>query len=136
MKNFDHVIIHVDLKDFDGAVKSTKTMMRMLAKEKSYSKSWLVFAGYDDDPRELWEIPECIRFAKTLIEAFQGDPDDLTVLGDDRRQEGPGIGLSKLFAIAGEAQIELQGNGIYAITLTPLASGFIAEFQGTGGTVN
>jgi hypothetical protein len=23
---------------------------------------WLTFGGYDDDPRELWEVPEVVRY--------------------------------------------------------------------------
>jgi hypothetical protein len=30
---------------------------------------WLVFIGYDDDPRELWEIPEVRRWFARLVEA-------------------------------------------------------------------
>ena len=35
---------------------------------KSESGFFLSIAGFDDDPRELWQIPEVVEFFKNLIE--------------------------------------------------------------------
>ena len=53
---------------------------------------YLSFSGYDEDPRELVEIPECREMGRKIIEGLTGP--ETSVFVDDRKD-------SKLFGIIG-----------------------------------
>lgn len=62
------------------------------------STVWVSFAGYDDDPREVWQIPECISWAKEFVDEIK---ESMAVLGNDIQREGIGLGVTALHALAG-----------------------------------
>src|SRR5690606_5287263 len=38
--------------------------------QKFKGNVWFYFTGYDDDPREIYQIPECVRFFRKLTESW------------------------------------------------------------------
>lgn len=71
----------------------------------------LTISGYDNDPRELWEIPEVIKFCKKLIDL--GFPALLKMGGGLDEKEPmpghPGFGVLEIWLIA-TGRIQAKGN--------------------------
>jgi len=77
---------------------------------------FLTISGYDDDPRELWQIPEtidlCQRIVKTGLVALLNTSSQIKDLMPERFQEidgpGPGLGAFEVW-IFGEGKMQPGG---------------------------
>lgn len=79
---------------------------------------WVSFDGYDEDSREVWEIPECISWAKRLLDTL--GKQKMAVLGDDLNREGLGLGLIGMHVVAGYGAYEKKSDGHYSFGVPDL----------------
>lgn len=88
---------------------------------------WISFDGYDDDPREVWDIPKCGEWARQfiLLMLSKKESTDLKhifrVLGNDHEAkntdgDSPGVGLYALLAI-GWGRTENEGGGKFKMCI-------------------
>lgn len=66
--------------------------------------AWVTFAGYDEDPREVWDIPECKEWTRSFLStlfvaSLRDGVSYASILGDDRTAQGPGFGLPNLLGL-------------------------------------
>jgi hypothetical protein len=105
LSSFDKICINIDpnTNPAEEAAKSAFTCIEAykVGKRKCI---WVSFHGYDDDPREVWDIPECRLWTRTFIVTLltaqlQDKAKYMGALGDDRQGEGPGLGLPNLLGL-------------------------------------
>jgi hypothetical protein len=102
-------------------------MMRSLEQQVRCTSMGFVLtvSGYDDDSRELWEIPECIQLFKKLMDmGFISVLEVSTHLeGISRIEDCPGLGAFEIWSIAGG---RMKGNTIYPKSVI---EEFVVELQ-------
>jgi hypothetical protein len=81
---------------------------------------WIVFSGYDADRREVWTIPECIRWAKVFIARIG---DKISVLADDLSPQPTrlALGIAALHVVAGYGTCRMRLDGNYEMTVSRTA---------------
>lgn len=89
---------------------------------------WVVFDGYEEDDREVWEIPACKEWAVKLLETIRDQKDGLGLLatiGDDRGDlalKNRGLGLVQLLAVAGFGTVHKDPHSdLYSFTMDTTA---------------
>lgn len=70
----------------------------------------LTISGYDDDPRELWEIPEAVKFCQKLLDIGFPAVLDIGSRHDDLPGH-PGFGLIEIWFVA-SGRIKKKGDVI------------------------
>jgi len=63
-------IEHLSENGLQCLTEDITTLARLWITEETPSTAELTISGYDDDPRELYEIPEVCRWAKEIIKEF------------------------------------------------------------------
>ena len=94
---------------------------------------WVTFAGFDEDPREVWEIEECKHWARTFVTTLMtaGIKDGrkyLSTLGDDRVKEGPGLGLPNLLGLGWGHAVKDNTTGNYHVMIREEDEKVLKEF--------
>ena len=87
---------------------------------------WLFFDGYDDDPREVWEIPECTAWAKKFLGTL--GPRMSVLVNDLENGEGV-LGIVKIHVVAGYGSAIFRPCGLYDFSVPNLVLQRILEFQ-------
>lgn len=86
---------------------------------------WLSFDGYDEDPREVWEIPECIEWARQFLIELGSK---MSTLGDDLDgKPGLGFGIAAVHVVAGYGLWQKKESGTYDFSVPDLVLRTIME---------
>jgi len=76
------------------AIKSAISFMLTILSNR-HAPITMVMAGYDDDPREIWQIPECLEYMRVFAETCGkiGIPEHLPhrLTADSLRWQGLGM---------------------------------------------
>lgn len=88
---------------------------------------WMSFYGYDNDPREVWDIPEVIAWSKEFLDKLGPT---MSVLGNDlESKKGPGLGIVGTHVVAGYGKVMLLPNGLFDLSVPNLVLQRILEVQ-------
>lgn len=76
----------------------------------------LTISNYDDDPRDLWEIPEAVAFCKRLIDIGMGSMLDLSSAMYAQKLGLPAVGFG-LIEVMYMAEGRIKKRGSYDISV-------------------
>jgi len=121
MEDYDLKIIALETHQTDEELQDMTYKLRqaLLAEGPEPEGFFMTISGYDDDPRELWEIPEavdlCQRVVKTGLIALLNLSSRVKELMPERFQEcegpGPGLGALEVWVFAKEKMVS-DGQGV------------------------
>jgi hypothetical protein len=96
------------------------------------SNVWITFNGFDNDSREVFEIPECVKFCSSLVKRYVQYFD---VLSDDRcvpEFMRLGFGRAKIIATAGfnDGIVKDNDTRVYDMKLSPEGLAILDSLSG------
>ena len=122
-KKFDVLVTAVEVDLTDAQLKAALLGMGLFLTENQVG-GFIAISGYDDDPRPIWKIPECVSLCRRLYDlGFMTVLDVGLELGPDKQDLG--ITAIHLWCIVHgrmDNEVELSAADLMAFTRDLVAS--------------